>query len=158
MTRWNVEVASQCAVLYGSAGQQHGRSVAVLNDRPAQQLVLATVAQSLFSNAALLHAQTDDIMVMLSGLLLQEPELASTHYPHFAAAVAGRPNNHNLLMQLLQSGPVAADATARGLLVGAVAAALPVSSTACQQQLAGQQLDHPWDMCNRLCYVGIATL
>jgi len=128
-------VAAVCSALRGSgtaAWQVSGVTgllEALLNDRPAQQQVLAAVAQSMFSNAALLQAQTDDSMVTLSGLLLQEPELAATHYPDFAAAVAGRPNNHNLLMQLLQSGPVAADAAARGLLVGAVAAALPVSSS-----------------------------
>lgn len=126
-------VAALCSALRGSGATAWqvsgvaGLLEAVANDRPAQQRVLAAAAQSLFSSEALLQAQTDDSMLKLSGLLLQEPELAATHYRRIAAAVAGRPNNHNLLMQLLQSVPVAADAAARGLVVGAVAAALPVS-------------------------------
>jgi hypothetical protein len=60
------------------------------------------------SSITLLPSQTDDSMLQLSQLLLSEPQLADVYYGCYAAAVAARQKNYNLLKQLLQAESVLA--------------------------------------------------
>lgn len=78
-------------------------STALQGAAPLQQRVQAAIAEGLFTKRALLAAQTDASMSQLSHILLSNAQLRAAYYDHFAAAVAQRPKNYELLKQLLQS-------------------------------------------------------
>ena len=88
---------------------EEAQLLAALDSNPAlRKQVEAAVADSLFTQASLLSAQTEASMLLLSDMLLGSMQLRATHYGHFAAAVARRQDSYTLLKQLLQSEAVTA--------------------------------------------------
>lgn len=78
-------------------------SAAVQDDQAQYQMLRASVAESVFINSTLLAAQTDESMLLLSGMLL-----TTAYYDHFAAAVTKMAGSYALLKLLLQSAGVKA--------------------------------------------------
>lgn len=89
-----------------------------------QKLLRAEIAASIFASSTILANQTDESMLQLSNMLLQTAELCSAHYSGFAAAVAERRGNFDLLKQLLQSQLLQAASVEQKQLIDHVCAAL----------------------------------
>jgi hypothetical protein len=89
--------------------------------RALQRQLRRAVAEAVCINSALLSAQSDVSMLALSQQLLQDDQLQAAHFETFAAAVAQRPINVALFLQLLQSTAVQQSAAALDLLVTAAA-------------------------------------
>jgi hypothetical protein len=73
---------------------------------PLYQAMQGAIAEGCLTSDACLISQTDKSMLLLSGMLLQAPQLKERYYNRFAAAAAQRPNNYLLLKRLLASAPV----------------------------------------------------
>jgi hypothetical protein len=121
--KWMDLCASQVVVLQQMAG---GVAAAVRSNRtaglqaekalqllplltrqlPLYQAMQEAIAEGCLTSDACLTSQTDNSMLLLSGMLLQAPQLTERYYNRFAAAAVLRPNNYLLLKQLLNSAPV----------------------------------------------------
>jgi len=78
-----------------------------LRDAPAlQQRVQAAIAQRVFIHPGVLAVQSNASMLLLSELLLGNPQLRAAYCDHYAIAVGQQRDSYDLLKQLLASGAV----------------------------------------------------
>lgn len=111
----------------------HQQLMAALKATPALfKSMQSAIAECVFTKAALLTSQSEQSMLSLSQLLVEDSTLQTAHYECFAAAVVQRPDSARLLLWLLQSRPVQASAPAQEQLVAAAAAALRTRSSTWQ--------------------------
>ena len=92
--------------------------------RALQRQLRRAVAEAVCINSAVLSAQSDVSMLALSQQLLQDDQLQAAHFETFTAAVAQRPSNVALFLQLLQSTAVQQSAAALDCLVTAAASSI----------------------------------